>query len=453
MNIDSQLLISDLTEQIALIHKGDISAIELYQQQLALINNVNPQVNAFISIASNTLPINEVGIDSTLAGVGIAVKDNIDVRGFSTTAGLETLRHNMPEDDAFVIENLRRAGACFSGKLNMHEGALGASNHNSHYGDCFNPHNLTLTPGGSSGGSAAAVASGMAALALGSDTMGSVRIPASYCGVFGFKASRGAISNRGSVPCARIMDNIGPIARSARDLSLAFDIMQGFDPLSAESVLYDFDHQNKPVPTIIVPEELASYSVDESIIADFTRNLSAFEQMGCTIKRVDFSGYNFSAARRAGLIICEAEMRVVHGDAWQNTPELFSPYLRGLLSYIDKKTPMDLIRAERTLDQAVVFARQLFNQGEFLLMPTAPQRAFAMASDVPANQADLTSLANQAGLPAATMPMLCDHALPAGMQLIGKRGSDYQLLALVEQWQRTTEYFCPLPEAIKQLIE
>jgi len=445
-----ELLQQDLTSQINMVRQGRISASELAQLQLDWIKKVNDKINAFISI-NDELPAQSEN-KGQLAGVAIAVKDNVDVAGFATTAGLEVLRDNHVSKDAFVVSKLRIAGGSFSGKLNMHEGALGASNHNAHFGNCYNPHDLTRTPGGSSGGSGASVAAGMAALSLGSDTMGSVRIPASYCGVFGFKATRGAISNSGSVPCSRIMDNIGPIARSARDLSLAFEIMQGYDIENAESKALNFAKDEKQRPILLIPDNLSELGIDEDVIEDFEANLQAFKDIGCQIKPFSFADYNFGAARRAGLVVCEADMRLYHADAWQNRNEDFSPYLRSLLTYIDSKTPMDVMQAELALEKAVLKARKLFAQGDFLLMPTAPQRAFTMDAQVPANQADLTGFANQAGLCAVSLPMLTEHKLPAGMQIVGAPCSDRQVLALAEKWQQHTEFSYQIPSTITSLF-
>jgi aspartyl-tRNA(Asn)/glutamyl-tRNA(Gln) amidotransferase subunit A len=174
--------------------------------------------------------------------------------------------------------------------------------------------------------------------------------------------------------------------------------------------------------------------------------------MGCEIKTFDISHYNFSAARRAGLIICEAEMRVEHEAYWLNNNEKFSPYLKSLLSYIDKKSPMDVIKSERVLDNAIIEARNILSQGDFILMPTAPQRAFSFNDAIPANQADLTSLANQTGLPAVSIPMITDNVLPSGMQLIGKGASDLALLALAEQWQTHTQFQYKIPNIIIELL-
>ena len=397
--IDIDVLQLDLNEQISLIKSKHLSAGELFSEQLALIDIVNPNINAFIAVNSNdnTEMIGNTLSKKSFAGVSIAIKDNIDVLGFNSTAGLETRRNVIAKQDAFVIDRLRKAGATFSGKLNMHEGALGASNQNLHYGNCYNPHDLSLSPGGSSGGSGAAVASCMSALALGTDTMGSVRIPASYCGVFGLKPSRGALSNRGTVVCSRTMDTIGPIARSARDLTTALNIMAGYDLEDAQSKAVNFSQQLPANPILLVPDNLEALGIEADVIADFDKNIEVFKALGCQIKYFSIADYDFGAARRAGLIICEAEMRVEHAKDWEAHLEQFSPYLQRLLSYIDRKSPMDVIRSERVLDEATVRVRQLLAQGDFILMPTTPQRAFAFEDGAPANQADLTSLANQAG--------------------------------------------------------
>ena len=450
-SIDTSLLALDLCAQLSLIGQGELNASDIVEQQLALINQVDSHTNAFITL-NDACASQAFEGDSPLKGLSIAVKDNIDVLGFNTTAGLETRRHSAAQQDAFVCQQLRKAGGRFIGKLNMHEGALGASNHNSHYGNAYNPFDFDKTPGGSSGGSGIAVAAGYASLVLGSDTMGSVRIPASYCGVFGFKASRGLISNAGSVTCSRLMDTIGPMARSARDLSLAFNIMQGFNPVDGSAVNAKLTDALAPSKILLIPDNLVELGVDSDIIEDFERNIIAFIDLGFTIKRFTFDDYDFGACRRAGLLLCEADMRVEHADDWQNHRDKFSPYLQSLLAYIDRKSPMDMMHSERVLEQAKVYANALFEQGDYLLMPTTPQRAFSMADEVPANQADLTSFANQAGLCALSMPMITSHQLPAGMQLVGNWGSDLQILHVAELWQSYTQFSATIPDAVTRLI-
>ena len=445
--MDVTLLNQDATTHIALIKDKQISAQELAQEQYQYIARYNQVINAFISLAEDDFPLQEPHTGSLFEGICLGIKDNIDVVGFNTTAGMATRRENAPLNDAFVIARLRQMGARFIGKLNMHEGALGATNDNAHFGRCHNPHQIGYTPGGSSGGSAAAVASGMVSLALGTDTMGSVRIPASYCGIFGFKPSRGAVSNNGSVACCRVMDCIGPMARSARDLTLAMNVMSGFDSECPASPDVSFTHNLSPSQrkVLLVPQNLQSLGVEQSIVEDFESNLDAFIALGYNIVNFDLSDYNFTGARRAGLLLCEADMRVEHQQDWQQHPDKFSPYLRGMLEYIETKTPMDIMRAERVLDEATLFARHLFSMGTAILMPTTLQRAFSFDAATPANQADLTSFANQAGLPAVSLPMLSRHSLPAGMQLVGPVGSDSYLLNLAERWQQQTGFSYQIP--------
>jgi aspartyl-tRNA(Asn)/glutamyl-tRNA(Gln) amidotransferase subunit A len=442
--IDLDLLSQDLTLHIELIRSKQVSAEELAQLQFERVKQLNPQINAFISYKEPKVPANAG--ESLLQGACLAIKDNIDLLGFSTTAGMATRKNNTAKHDAFVVDRLRHAGASFIGKLNMHEGALGATNHNPYFGDCYNPHKEGYTPGGSSGGSAAAVAAGIVAVSLGTDTMGSVRIPASYCGIFGFKPSRGAVSNRGTVACSRVMDNIGPMARSARDLTKLFKAMACFDAKSAESVDYHFE---QPVivddKQLFVPENLAELGVEQDIIDDFESNLAVFKDLDYQIETFSFGQYDFAAARRAGLLLCEADMRLEHSDDWEHNPGGFSDYMRAMLGFVDSKHPLDIVASELVLDNAVTFARTLIQPGQFLLMPTTPQRAFPMSAPVPAGQADLTSFANQAGLPALSIPMITQEALPAGMQLVGTQGSDFTLLKIAEAWQRESEFIYQLP--------
>jgi Asp-tRNA(Asn)/Glu-tRNA(Gln) amidotransferase A subunit family amidase len=451
--IDLTLLAHDLTTHISLVKSGQIKASEIVAQQLAWIKKINPEINAFISTSPN-LPAITLTENATLAGLSVAVKDNIDVSGYVTTAGMQTRVDRMATTDAFVVQKLRDAGASFIGKLNMHEGALGATNQNAYFGDCINPHKSGYTPGGSSGGSGAAVAAGMVSVALGTDTMGSVRIPASYCGVFGFKPTKGLVSNRGSVVCGRIMDNIGPIARSADDLMLCMSLISGYDQLNALShVQYSFsDSLTETSKVLMVPDDMSILGIESDIIEDFERNLMVFKDLGYQIKTFSFDGYDFGAARRAGLLICEADMRVEHAHDWAHHRSKFSDYLQSMLSFIETKSPMDIMASERVLDQAEIYGRGLFENGGYLLLPTAPQRAFSFADSVPSNQADLTSLANQAGLPAVSIPMLTDHELPAGMQIVGPKMSDKSLLQIAQQWQQATQFKYQLPDNVKSKL-
>ncbi|WNC72136.1 amidase [Thalassotalea psychrophila] len=440
------ILSLDFTGQLQLIERGELLPDELIQMQLKYNQQLNPVINAFIAIDEQPPLIKDA---LPLSGVSIAVKDNIDVLGFNTTAGMLTRKNSQAKDDAFVIKKLKAAGANINGKLNMHEGALGATNDNPHYGKCLNPHLLSHTPGGSSGGSGASVAAAMTPMALGSDTMGSVRIPAAYCGVFGLKASTGAISIGGSVVCSHQLDHIGPITRSARDLRLALDYMNGYDADCKQSKIIKFKAE-QAVYNIAAPSNLAELGVDTDIITTFEQQLTLLVQAGHQITRFILE-FDFAAARRAGLLICEADMLVEHKNDFNHRPELFSKQLYAMLTFVKGKDQAAIDKAKAVISRAGVLANQLFEQADILVMPTAPQTAFNFTDKVPANQADLTSFANLAELAALTAPMPT-KGLPIGIQFVGEEGSDYQLIGLAEQYQILSNWQFSLPQPIVDLL-
>jgi aspartyl-tRNA(Asn)/glutamyl-tRNA(Gln) amidotransferase subunit A len=324
------------------------------------------------------------------------------------------------------------------GKLSLHEAALGADNDNPHFGRCHNPHRYGYTPGGSSGGSGAAVAANLCAAALGTDSMGSVRIPASYCGVFGLKPSYGLVSPRGSVVVSRRLDHVGPLARSARDLGLLLDVLAGFDPDCAESRRVVLEPPREFPLSIGVPD-LASVDVADDVMRDFEAGLERLRALGHQVVPLPAPPIEPGRLRRAGLLVCEAEMLVEHAADWAARREDFSPALAGLLAWAESKTARDFAAADRLLDAGAVVVQRWLAACDAIAWPTTPQRAFAFGSPVPANQADLTCLANMAGVPALSLPLpVPEGELPIGLQLIGAIGSERTLIALAESFTADT---------------
>ena len=222
------------------IRTGECSALSVTEAALADIAARGPALNAFTLVTAERARAEAIAIDAAiaagrdpgpLAGVPYAVKNLFDLEGVTTRAGSKIQREAPPATrDAYLVRRMREAGAICLGAQTMDEYAYGFTTENAHDGDCHNPHDLTRIAGGSSGGSAAAVAAGLVPLSLGSDTNGSIRVPSSLCGIFGLKPSYGRLSRSGSFPFVASLDHLGPFARDVRDLALAYDALQGLDP-------------------------------------------------------------------------------------------------------------------------------------------------------------------------------------------------------------------------------
>ena len=451
-------LFADYHAQRDALMQGRLRVSELARAQLDWISRWQPTINAFIALDAERAMTAALDADTRFAGgqarplegLLVAVKDNIDVAGLVTTAGMATRRDGAPASvDAPMVALLRQAGAIVLGKLNMHEAALGADNDNPHFGACHNPHRHGFTPGGSSGGSGAAVAAGFCTVALGSDSMGSVRIPASYCGVLGLKASFGAFSPRGSVVLSRRLDHLGPLARSTRDLASILEHAVRFDAHSAQSrhITLTAPH-GAPLVIGVLPD--ASLGLDDDVEAAYQQACHAMQALGHQLIELSLGEHDFGRARRAGLLTCEAEMLCEHAADWKASPEKFSPALAGMLHWVESRKASDFVAADRQLDAAMVLAQGWLEQCDVVLTPTAPQCAFSFGEAVPANQADLTSIANMAGLPALSIPMpVATDQLPMGLQLIGAHAGEATLLALADAYLDATRYQPQRPTAMQ----
>ncbi len=343
-----------------------------------------------------------------LAGIRVGVKSNIAVAGLPHTGGMGHLRDHIAPHDADVVAQLRTAGASIIGTLNMHEAALGATTDNIFYGRTHNPHRMGHTPGGSSGGSGAAVAAGLVGLALGTDTLGSIRLPAAYCGVYGLKPTHSAVSEDGLLYLDPALDCIGPMARNLDLIELGWEI------IGNGGVAGEFSR-------LVLLDDLAGVACEPAVLAGYQAACGALD-LPVTALQLPVEPGAIRLAALAGSV------RYLIATLGENRAAA-SPELRFILGALEHvpANPGLLSDVKSMLINGL-------GEDAVMLLPTAPQAAFAHGTRAPVNQADFTGLANIAGLPAIALPSgWSEDGLPVSVQLVGPAGSERRLIILARQ--------------------
>lgn len=405
--------------------RQDVSPTDVLEAFAARIARRNQRLNAYLDLRLDGARREAMAAverlrtkrqRSLIDGVPFAVKANISIAGLPLHAGIAAYRGDVAKADAACVSLLRRAGAIPLGIVNMHEGALGATTDNPHFGRTHNPWREGLTPGGSSGGSAASVAAGLCAFALGTDTMGSVRIPSAYCGIAGFKPTRGLISGAGLLELSPTLDHVGVHASSAADLC---DVMSAFGVQAAPAATV----------RIGVAKWGARVSVEPAIVEAFDAAVGVLRTLARTVQ-VDISDFDFGALRRRGLLISEWEGFRIHKRKLAESRDGFSPEFAGMLEWGASQPTGALETAHAEIGASAARFSRFFDQVDIVALPTTPQGPFAFGAEVPASQADLTCMANFGGFPAAAVPATVVGAPPPSIQFIGRLGADAQVLGL-----------------------
>jgi aspartyl-tRNA(Asn)/glutamyl-tRNA(Gln) amidotransferase subunit A len=380
-----------------------------------------------------------------LHGIPIAHKDLFCTRGLLTTAGSLTLAQHVPSFDAAVVERLREAGAVLLGKTHLHEHAYGITSNNPHYGAARNPWDPERIPGGSSGGSAIAVATGMALMATGSDTGGSIRVPASFCGVTGLKPTFGRVSKYGALPLGFSLDHIGPIARTVRDCALALSAMAGHDPRDPSSV-------DRAAPQFLPPDEIDLKGVRIGMPQNFyfervdqqVDNAVHFmayraEDLGAELVPVRVpDGTQLNMIAQVTLL---AEAASVHEPYLRRQRLKYSEEIRGLLDMGRVLSATDYLQAQRLRTRIRGVYAQLLQKVDCLLTPCTPmvaprigQGEVAIGGETEDTRLAATRLVrgvNALGFPALAMPAgYTQGGLPMGLQLIGRAFGEADLLRI-----------------------
>jgi aspartyl-tRNA(Asn)/glutamyl-tRNA(Gln) amidotransferase subunit A len=433
-----------LLEAAKMLREKQVSSVELTKDCLKRIGALGRPLNAFITVTENSA-LSEAeksdrerrdGMDrGPLHGIPIAHKDLFCTKGLLTTAGSATLSQYVPNFDAAVVERLRDAGAVVLGKTHLHEHAYGITSNNPHYGAARNPWDPDRIPGGSSGGSAIAVATGMALMATGSDTGGSIRVPASFCGVTGIKPTFGRVSKFGALPLGFSLDHVGPIARTVRDCALALSAMAGHDPRDPSS-------SQHPVPQFLpggdlslkgvkigMPQNFFFEKVDQQV--DNAVHFMAYraEDLGAELVPVRVpDGTQLNMIAQVTLL---AEAAAVHEPYLRRQRSKYSLEVSGLLDMGRVLSATDYLQAQRLRGRIRGVYAQLLQQVDCLLMPATPmvaprigQNEVAFGGEKEDTRLAATRLVrgfNALGFPVLAMPAgFTQGGLPMGMQLVGR---------------------------------
>ena len=475
---------------ISALKQKEISSIELVQEQLAHIKH-HQQLNAFI-VSDSDYALDQArqadkllqqNKGNVLTGIPMAHKDIFCTSHFKTTCGSKMLADFQSPYQATIVEKLQTAGAITLGKTNMDEFAMGSANEHSHFGPVKNPWDLTRVPGGSSGGSAAAVAAGLVPFATGSDTGGSIRQPAAFCGISGIKPTYGLVSRYGMVAFGSSLDQAGPLAKSAADLAIVLQVMAGFDPKDSTSV-------NRPVPNytaalkqpikplcIGLPRGFLSAEVNAGVQEAMQEAIAVFVKAGAKIIEIDFPSLPYWVPCYYVIACAEASSNLSRYDG-----------LRYGYRSKQKKTIRELMTASRSegfgdevkrriltgtyvlsagyFDAYYLQALKIrhliknelhsaFKQVDVILGPTTPTSAFKLgekiSNPVQSYLADMfTVAANLAGLPALSIPAGFSKSLPIGMQLIGNYFAEDTLLNCAHHFQQMTDWHQRTPNLDKK---
>jgi len=411
------LLDRPLLDQVKAVRADTGSAERLWLQTRERIERLDPMLRAFTELASEPC-WDAVPTEGPLAGAPIAVKANIAVEGLAHSAGIRALARRRALVDATAVCRVRSAGGVVVGTTNMSEGAVGSISNNPWYGLVRNPRDVSLTAGGSSGGSAAAVAAGMASCALGTDSMGSVRIPAAFCGLVGLKPSAGAVPTEGLIPLSDQLDTIGAIGRTVSDVTLLFSV------LASQSISTVRVPKNLRVARLILDAAL-----EENVRVAFESALVRIESALGRVRRLELD-LDLRAIRLAGLLDVEAGALEYLGDTMAENPEGFSERFRSFVTFAKSKSAVDLVRAQRVLRKVGRALDQAFDKYDLLLCPTTGHCAQLIEAGEGSRTGDLCAFVNAAGVPALSLPIIAPCGLPIGLQLIARRGSDAELLVM-----------------------
>ncbi|MHB8525444.1 MAG: amidase [Candidatus Acidiferrales bacterium] len=461
-----------IAEAGTLLRMRKISPVELTQAALERIDALNPRLNAFITVTAERAlrearaaerDISRRKYRGALHGIPITLKDNICTEGVKTTAGSRILKNFIPQADADVARKLSRAGAILLGKTNLHEFAYGITTENPHYGPARNPWNLQRITGGSSGGSAAAVATGMGFASVGTDTGGSIRIPAALCGIVGLKPNFGRVSCKGVVPLAVTLDHAGPLARTVADAAIMLDAISDCDVVDGafyKAARSGLSKRRKKMQLLLGwPREYFFERVDPEIRRAMEAAMKVFERLGARVQEVALPHVADSVDPSTQIALAEA-LEYHEGQGYfPARAQDYGEDVRKRLEMGSAVRAVDYLRAQQAREQVRADFRAAFERVHVIVAPAAPIAAPRIGEDAVTFCGESQSVrgalvrmnrpANFTGFPVISLPCgFTRRGLPIGMALHGPQWGESKLLRIAAAYEQATKWHKRRPPCI-----
>ncbi len=451
-------MLSSILETSELLRQGSVSPVELTNDCLARIERLNPKLNAFITMTADAAlaaarqaeaEIRRGDWRGPLHGIPLALKDLIDTAGVSTTAASLLCKDRVPTEDAEVVRRLKAAGAVLLGKQNLHEFAYGGSSMVSAFGEVRNAWNREHIAGGSSGGSATAVAAGLGYGAIGTDTAGSIREPSALCGVVGLKPTYGRVSARGVIPLSISLDHVGPIGRTVADVAAILAAVAGYDPADKASVNAPVEDYvaalKKPFqpPRVGVPKKFFFDDLDPEVASAISHAVSGLAALGAEIRDIELPVPTDRTLQ-------SAEAYAFHAEFVSRNPELYQPETLRRIRTGQNVSSQALLESRRELERARRDIVSVFTEVDVLVTPTTPLVAPSIA-ELKQNPDLLrprellllrnTRPVNVWGLPAISVPCgFLEAGLPIGLQIIGPPWGETAVLRVAHAYEQATAW-------------
>ncbi|MCC3358210.1 amidase [Bacillus sp. REN16] len=448
----SRELVSKSVEELApLLENRDVSSVELTKAVLDHAEAVNEEINAYVSFTRKQAVEAAEKADMEIAsgnyrgmyhGIPMAVKDNLYFKDEVTTMSSKIHGEFVSSYDATIIAKMKEAGIVFTGKLNMHEYAWGITNNSPHFGPVKNPWNLNKIPGGSSGGSGAAVAADMTVATLGTDTAGSIRIPSSACGIVGLKPTHGRVSKYGCFPLAWTLDHIGPMTKTVKDAAGLLEVIAGYDTNDPTTINVPVGNYTEQLTgdmkdvVIGINEEYFFKNVDSDVERLVRQGIQSLVEQGAKVEEVKIPALKY--AEYVELVTSLSEASAIHHRDLLTRPDDFGDDIRMLFELGELFTAVDYLQAQQLRRQLKLEFQKAFSKVDVLIAPTLP----IVGPDIGDDFADLngekvdlieniirfTGPSNLTGLPALTVPCGFKNDLPVGLQIIGPAFNEGRVL-------------------------